>query len=40
MAKAMADSPYIQAEVDCNAAVVNIGRPAAINQELLRDRMK
>ena len=36
----MADSPYTQAEADCNAAAANVERPAAMNQESLRNRTK
>ena len=39
VAMAMTDSRYTQAEVDCNAAA-NVGRPAAMNQETLRNRTK
>ena len=40
VAMAMTDSPYTQAEADCNAAAANMGRPAAMNQETLRDRTR
>ena len=39
VAMAMTDSPHTQAEVDCNAAA-NVGRPAAMSQETLRNRTK
>lgn len=40
VAMAMTDSPYTQAEADYNAAAGNVGRPAATNQETLRNRTK
>ena len=40
MAIAMTDSPYTQAEADCNAAAANMGRPAAMSQRTLRDRTR
>lgn len=38
--KIMTDSPYTRAEADCNAAAANVRRPAAMNQEPLRDKTK
>ena len=37
---ATTDSLYTQAEADCNAAAVNVGRPAVMKQETLRDRTR
>lgn len=31
---------YTQAEADCNVAAVNMGRPAVMKQETLRDRTR
>ena len=36
----MIDSRYTQAEADCNAAAANVGRPAATNEEMLKDRTR
>lgn len=40
VAMAVSDGPYTQAEADRNAAAANVGRPAAIDHETLRDRTR
>lgn len=37
VAMAMTDSPYTRAEADCNTVAANVGRPAVMDQETLRD---
>ena len=37
VAMAMTDSLYTRAEVDCNTVAANVGRPAVMDQETLRD---
>lgn len=40
VAMAMTDSLYTRAEVDCNTVAANVGRPAVMDQEKLRDGTK